>query len=199
MRRSVARPIAAHMQRQVVLSRHEGTRKALAQTGVCGWAAASLLKLSFPMASIKEHRLVADGYVCATESPQGKRATAPSVHALMLRPNRRFRPISGCRFHPLQIGVNIGHRCRALSVCCLRDLGINTGRYLGWILNPPRRSFKLRVLIDRQRPMKNVTFDRTTVLQFDAIGTDTRPIRERLNRRRRATGTTWCRAVQAPR
>src|SRR5258708_34660112 len=61
------------MQRQAVLSRHEGTREALAQTGVCGWAAASLLKLSFPMASMKEHRLVADGYVCATESPQGKR------------------------------------------------------------------------------------------------------------------------------
>src|SRR5260370_42199554 len=73
MRRSVARPIAAHMQRQAVLSRHEGTRGALAQTSVCGWAAASLLKLSFPMASMKEHRLVADGYVCATEAPQGQR------------------------------------------------------------------------------------------------------------------------------
>src|SRR5262252_7330552 len=73
MRRSMAGPIAAHMQRQAVLSRHEGTREALAQTGVCGWAAASPLKLSFPMASMKEHRLVADGYVCATESPQGKR------------------------------------------------------------------------------------------------------------------------------
>ena len=160
------------MQRQAVLSRHEGTREALAQASVCGWAAASLLKLSFPMASIKEHRLVADGYVCATESPQGKRRCALSVHALMLRPNRRFGPISGCRFHPLQIGVDIGHRCRALSVCCLRDLGINTGRYLGWIFNPPRRSFKLRVLVDRQRPMKNVTLDRATVLQLDADGTD---------------------------
>src|SRR6516164_3522765 len=118
MRRSVARPIAAHMQRQAVLSRHEGTREALAQTGVCGWAAASLLKLSFPMASMKEHRLVAYGYVRATESPQGKRPCAPSMHALMLRPNRRFGSISGCRFHPLQTGVDIGHRCRALSVCC---------------------------------------------------------------------------------
>src|SRR5260370_21127884 len=156
------------MQRQAVLSRHEGTREALAQTGVCGWAAARLLKLSFPMASMKEHRLVADGYVCATESP----AAAPSVHGLMLRPNRRFGPISGCRFHPLQIGVDIGHRCRALSVCYLRDLGINTGRYLGWLFNPPRRSFKLRVLVDRQRPMKNVTLDRATVLQLDADCTD---------------------------
>src|SRR5262249_16414388 len=40
-----------------------------------------------------------------------------------------------------------------------------------WILNPPRRSFKLRVLVDRQRPMKNVTLDRTTILQLDAVGT----------------------------
>src|SRR5215475_3701311 len=138
MRRSMAGAIAAHMQRQAVLSRHEGASEALAQICLCGWAAASLLKLSFPMASMKEHQLVADGYVCATESPQGKRAAAPSVHALMLRPNRRFGPISECRFHPLQIGVDIGRRCRALSVCCLRDLGINTGRYLGWIFNPPR-------------------------------------------------------------
>src|SRR5215813_14438651 len=90
----------------------------------------------------------------------------------MLRSNRRFGPISGCRFHPLQIGVDIGHRCRALSVCCLRDLGINTGPYLGWIFNPPRRSFKLRGLVDRQRPMKNVTLDRAIVLQLDADGTD---------------------------
>ena len=73
MRRSIAGAIAAHMQRQAVLSPHEGAGGALAQTSVCGWAAASLLKLSFPMASMKEHRLVADGYVCATESPQGKR------------------------------------------------------------------------------------------------------------------------------
>jgi hypothetical protein len=65
----------------------------LAQTAVCGWAAASLLKLSFPMASMKEHRLVADLYVCARESPD-KRAAAPSVHALMLRSNYRFGPIS---------------------------------------------------------------------------------------------------------
>src|ERR1700747_2985509 len=90
----------------------------------------------------------------------------------MLRLHRRLGPISGCRFHPLQIGVDIGHRCRALSVSCLRDLGINTGRYLGWIFNPSRRSFKLRVLVDRQRPMKNVTLDRATVLQLDADGTD---------------------------
>src|SRR5258708_13226823 len=161
------------MQRQAVLSRHEGTREALAQTRVCGWGAARLLKLSFPMASMKEHRLVADGYVCATESPQGKRRCALSVHALMLRPNRRFGPISGCRFHPLQIGVNIGHRCRALSVCCLRDLGINTGRYLGWIFNPPRRSFKLRVLVDRQPPMKNATLDRATHLHLTPPAPDT--------------------------
>ena len=138
MRTSVAGPIAAYMQRQAILSRHEDTREALAQIGARSGVAARFREAAFPMASMKEHRLVADGYVCATESPQGKRATAPSVHALMLRPNRRFGPISECRFHPLQIGVDIGYRCRALSVCCLRDLGINTGRYLGWIFNPPR-------------------------------------------------------------
>src|SRR5215813_2369693 len=54
----------------------------------------------------------------------------------------------------------------------LRALGVDTRRWVRWILNPPRRSFKLRVLVDRQRPMKNVTLDRTTVLQLDAIGTD---------------------------
>jgi len=41
-----------------------------------------------------------------------------------------------------------------------------------WILNSPRRSFELRVLVDRQRPMKNITLDRTTVIQLDADGTD---------------------------
>src|SRR5262249_14938378 len=79
---------------------------------------------------------------------------------------------SECRFPPLQIGVDVGRRYRALNVFCLRDLGINTRRYLGWILNPSRRSFKLRVLVDRQRPMKNVTLDRATALQLDANGTD---------------------------
>src|SRR5215467_12693522 len=159
------------MQRQAVLSRHEGTREALAQTGVCDWAAASLLKLSFPLASMKEPS-ISRGRIRLRDRVSARHAAAASsVHALMLRPNRRFGPISGCRFLSLQIGVDIGHRCRALSVCCLRDLGINTGRYLGWIFNPPRRSFKLRVLVDRQRPMKNVTLDRTTILQLDAVGT----------------------------
>src|SRR5262249_57478913 len=79
---------------------------------------------------------------------------------------------SECRFPPLQIGVDVGRRCRALNVFCLRDLGINTRRYLGWIFNPPRRSFKLRVLVDRQRPMKNVSLDRTTVLQLYTHRTD---------------------------
>src|SRR6516165_8624143 len=54
----------------------------------------------------------------------------------------------------------------------LRAFGVNTRRWLRWILNPSRRSFKLRVLIDRQRPMKNVTLDHTTVLQLDADSTD---------------------------
>src|SRR5215831_17184292 len=54
----------------------------------------------------------------------------------------------------------------------LRAFGVDARRWLRWILNSPRRSFKLRVLIDRQRPMKNVTLNRTTVLQLDADGTD---------------------------
>src|SRR5262249_31983997 len=53
-------------------------------------------------------------------------------------------------------------------------LGVDArrARGSGRFPNPPRRSFKLRVLVDRQRPMKNVTLDRATVLQLDANGTD---------------------------
>src|SRR6516164_3610640 len=54
----------------------------------------------------------------------------------------------------------------------LRAFGVDARRWLRWILNPPRRSFKLRVLVNRQQPMKNVTFDRTSILQLDANGTD---------------------------
>src|SRR5262249_15934520 len=54
----------------------------------------------------------------------------------------------------------------------LRAFGVDARRWLGWILNPPRRSFKLRVLLHRQGPMKNVTLNPTPVLQLDAMGTD---------------------------
>ena len=54
----------------------------------------------------------------------------------------------------------------------MRVFGVDARRWLRWILNPPRRSFKQRVLVDRQRPMKNVTLDRTTILQLDTVGTD---------------------------
>src|SRR6516165_723661 len=54
----------------------------------------------------------------------------------------------------------------------LRAFGVDARRWVGWILNPPRRSFKLRALVDRQRPMKNVALDSTTILQLDAGGTD---------------------------
>src|SRR6516164_1890873 len=54
----------------------------------------------------------------------------------------------------------------------LRVFGVDARRWLRWILNLPRRSFKLRVLVNRQQPMKNVTFDRTSILQLDANGTD---------------------------
>src|SRR5262249_33624859 len=53
-----------------------------------------------------------------------------------------------------------------------RALALAVGGCLGGFLTPPRRSFKLRVLVDRQRPMKNVALDRATVLQLDANGTD---------------------------
>jgi hypothetical protein len=49
----MAGAIAAHMQRQAVLSRHEGAREAL--VGLCSWPVASLLKVSFRLASVKKH------------------------------------------------------------------------------------------------------------------------------------------------
>src|SRR5215475_669567 len=58
------------------------------------------------------------------------------------------------------------------QVFFLRAFGVDARRWIRWILNPSRRSFKLRVLVDRQRPMKNIALDRTTVLQLDAHGTD---------------------------
>src|SRR5262245_26797956 len=53
MRRSMAGAIAAHMQRQAALSRHEGARETL--VGLCSWPVASLLKVSFRLASVKKH------------------------------------------------------------------------------------------------------------------------------------------------
>src|SRR5262249_44647595 len=81
-----------------------------------------------------------------------------SVFNLVLRPIR-------------QLGINGRQRSwgRALF---LRTFGVDARRWARCILAPPRRSFKLRVLINRQRPMKNVTLNRTTVLQLDADGTD---------------------------
>jgi hypothetical protein len=56
MRTSVAGPIAAHMQRQAILSRHEDTREALAQIGARSGVAARFREVAFPMASVKEHQ-----------------------------------------------------------------------------------------------------------------------------------------------
>ena len=56
MRTSVAGPIAAYMQRQAILSRHEDTREALAQIGARSGVAARFRKVAFPMASVKEHQ-----------------------------------------------------------------------------------------------------------------------------------------------
>src|SRR5258708_10533940 len=52
---------------------------------------------------------------------------------------------------------------------------VDARRWLRWILNPPRRSFKLRVLVDRQRPMKNVTLDRNTTRLHSTHQTITYP------------------------
>src|SRR5215472_11543595 len=138
MRTSVAGPIAAHMQRQAILSRHEDTREALAQIGARSGVSARFREVAFPY-GVGERTSVADGNVCATEHPlRRKCVAAPSTQALLPRPDRWFGPVRGCRFHPLQIGVDVARRCRALNVSCLRDLGISTRRYLGWIFNPPR-------------------------------------------------------------
>src|SRR5262245_12670051 len=56
MRTSVAGPIAAYMQRQAVLSRHEDTREALAQIGARSGVAARFREVAFPMASVNEHQ-----------------------------------------------------------------------------------------------------------------------------------------------
>src|SRR5262245_54492641 len=72
------------------------------------------------------------------------------------------------RFFIFEIALVMGRG----QVFFLRAFGVDARRWLRWILNPSRRSFKLRVLVDRQRPMKNVTLDRATVLQLDANGTD---------------------------
>jgi hypothetical protein len=78
---------------------------------------------------VGERTSVEDGNVCATQHPlRRKRAAAPSTQALLPRPDRWFGPVRECRFRPLQIGVDVGRRCRALNVFCLRDLGINTRR-----------------------------------------------------------------------
>src|SRR6478752_9031623 len=64
MRTSVAGPIAAHMQRQAILSRHEDTREALAQIGARGRVAARFREVAFPMASVKEHQSTTKRFSC---------------------------------------------------------------------------------------------------------------------------------------
>ena len=75
MRTSVAEPIAAHMQRQAILSRHEDTREALAQIGARGGVAASFREVAFPMASVKEHQSRTETFarrsiLCDASAPQ---------------------------------------------------------------------------------------------------------------------------------
>ena len=40
------------------------------------------------------------------------------------------------------------------------------------VLHPPRRSLELRILVDRQYPMKNIAVDHSITLQVDAGGMD---------------------------
>src|SRR5215471_11506086 len=103
----------------------------------------------------------ARGATRALENVRGARA-------LMLRLSRRLGPLGGCRcFDALQIR----RQGRAAHVFFLRAFGVDR-RQVRWIFNAPRRSLKQRVLVDRQRAMKNVALDRPTVLQLDADGTD---------------------------
>src|SRR5262245_12152478 len=75
MRRSMAGAIAAHMQRQAVLSRHEDTREALAQIGARSGVAARFREVAFPMASVKEHQSRSETFarrsiLCDASAPQ---------------------------------------------------------------------------------------------------------------------------------
>src|SRR5215510_15785705 len=45
-------------------------------------------------------------------------------------------------------------------------------RRISWVLHPPRRSLELRILVDRQHPMKNIAVDHSIALQVDAGGMD---------------------------
>ena len=72
MRTSVAGPIAAYMQRQAILSRHEDTREALAQIGARSGVAA---RFRVPMASVKEHQSRTEAFerrsiLCDASAPQ---------------------------------------------------------------------------------------------------------------------------------
>src|SRR5919198_1736430 len=87
---------------------------------------------------------------------------------LMLRLSRRLGPPARCGwFNALQIRG----KGRALHVLIPRAFGVDRRRSRR-IFNAPRRALEYRVLLDRQRPMENVTLDRTTVMQLDTDGTD---------------------------
>src|SRR5262249_21183279 len=89
------------MQPEPVWGGHEDAREALAQTSVCGWAAASLLKLFFPMASMKEHRSVAFARQkrrCSTKRARLNASAQPSIRTnqwVATAANRRRHWTSG--------------------------------------------------------------------------------------------------------
>src|SRR5262249_12489185 len=83
-------------------------------------------------------------------APRGGRRGRADVHdedrTLMLRLSRGFGPVSGCRWFN---AVQIRGQGRALHVFFLRAFGADR-RLVRWIFNSPLRSFKQRVLVDRQ-------------------------------------------------
>ena len=103
-----------------------------------GGVAARFREVAFPMASVKEHQSRTETFARRNIRRDASAPQRLACRPYCLGPTVEFGPFRECRFHPLQIGVDVGRRCRALNVFCLRDLGINTRRYLGWIFNPPR-------------------------------------------------------------
>src|SRR5262249_5530544 len=91
---------------------------------------------------------------------KGSRAQGPqSDSATVEIPHSKFsaQPLVLRRIHQLSLNGGYGGGGHFFFLGAFwRVFGVDGRRCLRWILTPPRRSFKLRVLVDRQRPMKNV-------------------------------------------
>jgi len=81
-RSSEAGPIAADMQHRAVRRRHEDAREALVRIdpAISHWSS-----------SLRRHD--------AERPPRCNRRAARRMHPLMLRPDRRLRPLGACRFN----------------------------------------------------------------------------------------------------